>query len=191
MHVAVAKGFVRADECAELNAWVYAAAARGLLRPSVMRTTSTVFGRRISTREASAELTYPPLVYDILRRIRLAVTLGDAPSVSHQGRDGVFVNCTYPGPGGHLAWHVDGRPQGKSILRCNFLTSAPEAGGTLYFRNGPLHLEAGDLHCYLGSDYEHAFDSVTGDRPRIMWVFGALVAPTDWETGKISLKEVV
>lgn len=187
MRIEVARGFVTPSECEELNNWAHFAIEQGWMSNSEMLTSASVADRRVSTRVTGDRFEYPPLVYQILKRIRDTVDFGDAEIVDYQGKDGIFVNYTYPGVGGHLMLHCDGRPaNNKSILRCNFLTSAPETGGVLHLCGEPLHVGEGDLHSYLATEYEHYFEDVGGSTPRIMWIFGVCVDAHDWESGKIT-----
>jgi hypothetical protein len=190
VRVEIARNFVTASECAELSAWAFDAIDKGWMGNSEMLTARSDAAKRVSTRATGHLFEHPTLVKSIIDRIEETVGYGSSEAIDYQGRDGMFVNVTYPGKGGHLMLHRDGRPpNGKSILRCNFLTSAPEAGGVLHLRGEPLDVGEGDLHAYLATEYEHFFDDVGGSKPRIMWIFGVCVDAEDWESGKIKFGE--
>jgi hypothetical protein len=69
------------------------------------------------------------------------------------------------------------------------MTQDADAGGNLYIGGEKTDVSVGDLHCYLVSEHEHWVESVQGNTPRIMWMFGAHVPAEDWDSGKIIIGE--
>lgn len=187
MRIEIARNFVTPDECLELNSWAISAVNNGWTAVSAMKDVDNIPLMRVSTRITGELFEYPSVVYDVLARIKNTVGYGDAEVVNYQGRDGIFVMIVYPGKGGHLIPHRDNRPAlGQSILRCNFLSSKPDAGGVLHIEGIPVDIQEGDLHAYLATDYEHFFEDVEGSKLRIMWIFGVCVSAQDWESGAIT-----
>jgi hypothetical protein len=179
----IVRNFATQEEVNALNEWVGLGiknkwldfGVTDFVRMTTKRVTSRLYGHRFKN---------PQIVNDVSQRIRKFVGVDSYPLISHQGRDGVVVSCTYPG--GDVYKHTDGRSQeGLSALRCNILTQKPDAGGLLYVEGKQIDVEVGDLHCYLVSEHEHWVTEVEGNTPRIMWMFGAFVPAEDWNSGKI------
>ena len=180
MRLEVVKGFFSSDLCAKLNAWATEGAGCGWLDfgiDSGVRTQT-----RLTTRVTPEAFTYPEFVLRASERIREFCGVSHLPLVAG-GRDGVIVS--YTKRGGDVYEHRDPAPLGAAVLRCNVMTSKSERGGQLYVDGRPVEIEEGDLHCYLASEHKHRVGIVLDDKPRIMWMFGALVQIEDWNTGKI------
>jgi hypothetical protein len=177
------KNFLTRAECDALNAWVDLGVQnkwldlgfhKGIIG-QVNRVTSRMYGERYK---------YPQLVRDISDKIRAFCGVASYGLIEGHGRDGVVVSCTFNG--GDVYAHRDPTDQdGIATLRCNVMTRAPKAGGLLYVAGQALDLEAGELHCYLASEYLHFVTPVEGDTPRILWMFGAHVPANDWDSGLI------
>jgi hypothetical protein len=182
MRLEIVRGFFSKSECDALNRWTMLAVENkwvdcGLTREGVTYS-------RLSTRLSGHRFVYPEIVIEASNRIRQFYGLADAPTIDGHGRDGIVVSCVFDG--GNIFEHTDpGGVGGLATLRCNVLTQKPEAGGVLHLEGAPVELNPGDLHCYLASEHRHYVDSINGDTPRILWMFGAHVPAEDWNSGKI------
>lgn len=178
MRLKIIKNFLSPEEIIELNNWVIEGVHKRWLDDA--NTMSGTTNSRLTTRKYNNRFFFPPLVYSILKRIKTSIDLEDIETVPNQGRDGIIA--TYIKPGGDLFLHKDVRPNGMSVLQCNIITQTAEQGGQLIVDGKAIELNAGDLHCYLASEYEHRVTTVVGDKARIIWLFGFAIEKERWET---------
>lgn len=173
--------FLSREEQAALNDWAMIALQNRWLDNS----TSAAVGR-LTTRMYGDRFETPPVALNILCRIRRLLGLNDTPIIDGHGRDGIVVTYTYPG--GSVVPHYDPpTPQGAA-LRCNIVTQAADSGGDLFVDGTRVPVTERELHCYAVSAWQHWVEEVTGDTPRIVWMFGFGVSLSDWESGTIRLE---
>lgn len=174
------KDFISLDEQAELNNWALLAVQNKWLD------TSTAFASgRLTTRMYGDRFETPRVALSILSKVREQLGLKDAPIIDGHGRDGIVVSYTYPG--GFVHPHFDPPTLQGAALRCNIITQAPDSGGSLFVDGKRVLVAERELHCYAVSAWEHWIEEVTGDTPRILWMFGFGVPLDDWENGVIKM----
>ena len=176
------KNFVTPQECAALNEWVYKGVEQGWLANGI----NGVGGprgntKRLTTRFSGGRFKTPKLVKDVSERVRSAMGVSAFPLIHDHGQDGFVVS--YMIDGGDCHEHLDPpAPTSYNLcLRCNIMTQGAESGGKLFVNSQEIDVEAGELHCYLASEYKHRVSTVVGPTPRILWMFGAYVPDGFWE----------
>jgi hypothetical protein len=180
------KNFLSLEECTELNAWVDEATAKNWLGAGInARGEPYNPDKRVTSRFYGHRFEYPQLVLDISKRIRSFYGVESYELIGGHGRDGVVVSNTFNT--GDVYSHKDPRSNGLSALRLNILTRKPTLGGVLHIEGQPIDIEAGELHCYLASEFTHGVSTVEGDVPRVLWMFGAYVPMQAWESGAIKV----
>ena len=178
MRVEVIKAFINQQEIAELNAWAETGVKNKWLDVAISR--GQVCKNRLTTRFYGQRFLYPKVAHEIHDRIRARFGFESAPLVDGHGRDGIVVSYTMHG--GDVFAHKDPRSLPElAVLRCNLVSQLPEEGGKLFVGDEQVGIGAGDLHCYLASEYEHYVTEVKGKTPRILWMFGACVPVNKWE----------
>jgi hypothetical protein len=178
MRIEVIKNYLTPEECLQLTDLTDYGKANNLL---TLGTQTTV---RYTSRIHPELYQYPQFVNDISNRIREYCGVSSYPLILGQGRNGIVTN--YTPPTGDVKAHTDARSDdGLAALRCNVVTRQADAGGVLFIGGQEIPLGAGDLHCYLVSEYEHYVTVVTGITVRVNWIFGAYVPAEAWESGQI------
>ena len=182
MRLEITSNFITPEECSLLNSWVYEGVDKKWLDKGMC--TGRVTNKRLTSRMYGGRFEYPQEILNLAKRIRSFVGIDKYPIIDGHGRNGVVVS--YTKPGGDVYKHQD--PKSKinfSALRCNIMTQAAEEGADLFVGGKKIDIKAGDLHCYLASNFEHYVTEVKGNTPRILWMFGAYVPADDWENGII------
>jgi len=188
MRITVKPDFFSPAECAALSAATLAGVVEGWVSTGIGAGGLGATGRKTSRLYMKGK-SYPAVVGQCMNKILAFVGLTEQPLIlGGHGADGAVTSITYKGDDVYL--HRDPKLSELSVLRCNVVTQASESGGKLYVGGAPVDLNVGALHCYLASDYPHGVTPVTGDTPRILWMFGAQVSKEAWETKQI-LPEVV
>lgn len=180
------KNFLSLEECAALNAWVDEGVQNKWLDLGISKDDHT-YEKRVTSRLYGDRFVYPQIVLDISNRIRSYCGINSYGLIDDgHGRDGVVVSCTFEG--GDVYLHRD-PPSGNNLaaLRCNIMTRKADDGAELYIDDQLVDVEVGELHCYLVSDFFHKVTEVKGSTPRVMWMFGAYVPSSDWESGAIKV----
>lgn len=179
MRIEIKTGFLTQAQCDELNAWSDAGVSSGLFVEG-LEADGSPEPLRLTTRLTTP--TYPQSIYDLNATVRAycGVTSYDSTEEGSQG-----IVSTYIKPGGDLYAHTDPMYGELSVLRCNIVTRVADSGGQLTVGGQALQLNAGDLHCFLASNYEHSVSEVYGSTARVLWSFDALVPAADWENGAI------
>jgi hypothetical protein len=178
MRIETRKNFLTSEECTQLNELTDYGVANNLMTLGLQTTV------RKTSRLYPDLYQYPQWVLDLSTRIRVFCGVAGYPIIDGQGRNGVVTNHTPPT--GDVFAHTDEKsPDGMAALRCNIVTRQADTGGVLYIGGQPLPLEAGELHCYLVSEYEHYVTPVEGNTIRVNWIFGAYVPAEAWESGQI------
>lgn len=184
MRVEVIKGFLSAEDCKLLSDWCNLGVERGWVSSGI--TAGAMTKMRLTSRLYADKFVNPPEILAIAKRVREFCGVDGYPIIDGHGRDGIVVS--YTRPGGDVYPHVDPRADdGTPTLRCNIMTQGGDSGGQLYIDGEAFDVGVGDLHCYLVSEHKHWVESVAGNTPRIMWMFGAHVPADDWNSGKIQL----
>lgn len=181
MRLEITPNFLSQDECDVLNAWVYEGVKNKWLDKGICTGKST--DKRLTSRLYGQRFEYPKEVLELSNKIRNFAGVADYQIIEDHGKNGVVVS--YTKSSGDVYKHKDPKHSGMSALRCNIMTQAAEYGAELFVNNEKVAIKAGDLHCYLASDFEHYVTEVKGNTPRILWMFGAYVPKEDWENGKI------
>jgi hypothetical protein len=181
MRLEITPNFITPEECALLNDWVYEGVDKGWLDNGVCK--GKVTNKRLTSRFYGDRFEYPKEVIELSNRVRSFVGVSNYPIINEHGKNGIVVSCTKPG--GDVYTHKDPKERGMSALRCNVMTQNAEDGAELFVGGNKVDIKAGDLHCYLASDFEHYVTEVKGNTPRILWMFGAYVPKEDWENGTI------
>lgn len=178
MRIEIVKNFLTPAECSDLTALTDYGKANNLL------TLGMETSVRYTSRLYPDLYQYPQSVLDMSNRIRAYCGVSSYPLILEQGRNGIVTN--YTPPTGSVFAHTDTRSSdGLAALRCNVVTRQADAGGVLFIGGQEILLEAGDLHCYLVSEYEHYVTEVQGSTVRVNWMFGAYVPAEAWESGQI------
>jgi hypothetical protein len=186
MRIAVKPNFFSAEECAALSAATLRGVVDGWVSTGIGAGGLGSTGRKTSRLYMKGK-SYPAVVGQCMNKVLTFMGLTGNPLVlGCHGADGAVTSITSKGDDVYL--HCDPKLSKLSILRCNVVTQASESGGELYVGGAPVKLNAGDLHCYLASDYPHNVTTVTGDTPRILWMFGAQVSKEAWESKQILLE---
>jgi hypothetical protein len=181
MRLEITRNFITPSECVLLNAWVYEGVNKGWLDIGLCK--GKVTNKRLTSRFYGDRFEYPQEIMDIAKKVRSFVGVSNYPIINDHGKNGIVVSCTKPG--GDVYKHQDPKERGMSALRCNVITQDADDGAELFIDDNKVDIKAGDLHCYLASDFEHYVTEVKGNTPRILWMFGAYVLKNDWENGVI------
>jgi hypothetical protein len=181
MNVAIFPNFLEANICWQMNEWIKIAVKNKWLDvgldPSVE---SWGYKKRLTSRKYYGRFEYPKIVYDVSDRITNFLGLQNYPKSINGGRGGIVVSCTKSG--GDVYLHKDPMENNLHVLRCNIMTSSASSGGELYIGGKKINIKTGDLHCYLPSDVEHYVTENTGERARIMWMFGYQMSKEDFQS---------
>jgi hypothetical protein len=182
MRLDIVPSFVTANEMAELNRWTEQGVENKWL--DMGRSVCGATDLRLNTRMYGHRFVYPKIAHEIFQRIRDHLGFVDTEIIKRHGRDGIVVS--YTKVGGDVFKHKDNSKHGFSALRCNIITQAADCGGKLFVDGKQVDVKAGDLHCYLTSEYEHYVTEVEGNSPRIIWMFGFSIEKEMWEKDELS-----
>lgn len=189
MRIEIVPNFLSPSEIDTLNAWANMGVQEQWLGHGSLPTLTAVGAgtdKRLTSRFSGNLYEYAPDVLAIAARIRAYCGVAEKPIASNGGRDGIVVS--YTKDGGDIPAHKDARSfEGLAVLRCNVMTQAPDSGGILHVGGAPVELNVGDLHCYLVSEESHFVTAVSGNVPRILWMFGSEVNADDWDNRSIVL----
>ena len=176
--VKVVKNFITDNEIDELNQWTLSHYNEPyFMNPGMNNdesqtrfTTRHSYGRCKEYQDYKVQ--YPKEVYDIQKRLLEYLkikenTIAPWPSFT----DGICTTIAFPP--GSCCKHTD--PiyfENTYTLHCNFVTQNPESGGITYVENTPYQFEKNDMIMYITSHLEHEVTEISGDIPRILWVYG-------------------
>ena len=176
--VKIVKNFLTDDEVEVLKQWTLDHYKKPYFMDPRMNedneqtrfTTRHAYGRIEKYRDYKVE--YPREVYDIQKRLITYLkvkekTIAPWPSFT----DGVVTTIAFP-PGG-CCKHTD--PvyyKNTHTLHCNFVTQNPENGGITYVEDIPYRFNKNDMIMYITSHLEHKVTEISGNIPRILWVYG-------------------
>jgi hypothetical protein len=134
----------------------------------------------------SPEIVFPKTALDIQNRLKTLLSLQDKDIHTLSHDTSIIVNCSFAPA--RVIKHRDGGQYGLSLLRCNVLSSAPEAGGLLHVEDTPIEQNELSVYFCLVTDYYHYVTAVEGNKPRILWQFGFNVEKEAWESGQIKVQ---
>jgi hypothetical protein len=183
--VKIVKNFITEGEVKVLNQWTLDNYKEPyFMDPKMNRdneqtrfTTRHAYGRSGEYRDYKVQ--YPKEVYDIQKRLITYLkvkenTIAPWPSFT----DGVVTTIAFPP--GSCCKHTD--PvyfQNTYTLHCNFVTQNPKNGGITYVEDIPYQFDEKDMVMYITSHLEHEVTEISGDTPRILWVYGFCINPIE------------
>lgn len=175
--IKVVKNFISDEEISILNDWTL----NNYQKPyfSDPRMNKDDVQTRFTTRHSYSRIeeyknykvTYPNEVYDIQRRLISYLKLQSnsvAPWPSFT--DGIVTTIAFSP--GSCCKHKDPVYFKPYTLHCNFVTQNPESGGITYIEDIPYEFKKNDMIMYITSHLEHEVTEISGEIPRILWVYG-------------------
>jgi hypothetical protein len=180
--VKIVKNFITYEEIEVLNRWTLDNYKEPYFMNPKMNndneqtrfTTRHAYGRIEEYRDYKVE--YPKEVYDIQKRLITYLKIKEitiAPWSSFT--DGVVTTVAFPPGSCHK--HTD--PvyyENTYTLHCNFVTQNPESGGITYVEDIPYQFKERDMIMYITSHLEHEVTEISGNIPRILWVYGFCIS---------------
>jgi len=176
--VKIVKNFITDKEVKVLNRWTLEHYKNPYFMDPRMNkddkqtrfTTRHAYGRCEEYQDYKVE--YPKEVYDIQKRLIDYLKVKEnriAPWPSFT--DGICTTIAFPP--GSCCKHTD--PvyyENTYTLHCNFVTQNPESGGITYVEDDPYQFGEKDMLMYITSHLDHEVTEISGDTPRILWVYG-------------------
>tara|TARA_A100001201_G_scaffold116762_1_gene100370 strand:- start:874 stop:1482 length:609 start_codon:yes stop_codon:yes gene_type:complete len=185
--VKIVKNFITDEEVKVLNQWTLDHYKNPYFMDPKMNkddkqtrfTTRHAYGRCKEYQDYKVE--YPKEVYDIQKRLfdYLKVkenTIAPWPSFT----DGICTTIAFSP--GSCCKHTD--PvyyENTYTLHCNFVTQNPEIGGITYVEDVPYQFKEKDMLMYITSHLDHEVTKISGDNPRILWVYGFCILKEELE----------
>lgn len=135
-------------------------------------------GNRITTRYTDEQhFCFPEEATKIRNKIADALEFSKNP-LPHFSNGMV---ASYALPGDTCYAHRDPRWYPSLwTVHCNVILSPPESGGDLFIENVQYEMPTGQPICYPVSEMTHQTTLIKGEKPRIMWIFGFCVSPTEY-----------
>lgn len=179
--VKIVKNFITDDEVKVLNQWTLNHYKKPYFMDPKMNhddeqtrfTTRHAYGRIEEYQDYKVE--YPKEVYDIQKRlISYLKVKKNIITPWPFFTDGVATEIAFPP--GSCGKHTD-QVYGPYTytLHCNFVTQKPENGGITYIEDIPYQFDEKDMIMYITSHLDHEVTEISGDTPRILWVYGFCV----------------
>ena len=177
--VKVVKNFITDNEIDELNQWTlsnyeqpYFAYPPGINDDEFQTRFTTRHSYYRNKEYQDYKVQYPKEVYDIQKRLLNYLKIKDDTIVPWPSfTDGICTTIAFhPGSCGK---HTD--PiyfENTYTLHCNFVTQNPKSGGTTYVEDTPYQFDKNDMIMYIASHLKHEVTKISGDTPRILWVYG-------------------
>ena len=177
--VKIVKDFITDDEVKILNQWTLDHYKNPYFMDPKMN--SDKKQTRFTTRHAWSrseeeykdyKVEYPKEVYDIKKRLIEYLNVNEyniAPWPSFT--DGIVTTIAFPP--GSCCKHTD--PvyyENTYTLHCNFVTQNPKSGGITHVEDTPYQFGEKDMLMYITSHLDHEVTEISGDTPRILWVYG-------------------
>ncbi len=121
------------------------------------------------TTRFSDNVIYPELAFTVRDRIkeRLGITTNFYPNYPYG------MVATYGHADDECSFHTD--PvwyENHFTFHCILMLAKPEHGGIPIIGDVQYPMEEGDGLCYPVSEIPHGTNKMTGDKPRILWIFG-------------------
>lgn len=185
MRVEVLENFISAEEASVLNKFTLDGIASGDFKEGVTSKHLNPPNVQMVTR-FSPEIVFPRTALDIQDKLKVLLGLKDSDVYTFFHPTSIIVNCSFAPA--RVFRHKDHKQNGLSLLRCNVLSSAPEAGGVLHVEDVPVEQPELSVYFCLVTDYYHHVTAVEGNKPRILWQFGFNVEKDAWESGQIKVQ---
>jgi hypothetical protein len=182
MRLEILPEFISAEEAAVLNNFVSDQISLGKFSEGMSSKHLNPENSQMVSR-FNPNIVFPELVLDIQQRLckLLELEAKDIHTLFHP--TGVVVNCSFDGA--QVIPHKDPTQDGKSLLRCNVISSSPTAGGDLLVEGQKIEVPELGIYFCLVSEQEHAVTKISSSKPRIVWQFGFNVDKNEWNNGKI------
>ena len=163
----ILKNFV-VDEIDALNKWCLENYTKSFFKDGNMGKPGT----RLTTRNAFKKdglVSFPKEAYIIKQKIINALNITEYKEPGfHHG-----IVCGIGFDDGDIYSHRDPTWHSNTYtFHCNLLSNKSIEGGNTYINNKIFSVDVGDLLCYDVSNQQHRVDTIIGDSPRILWVFG-------------------
>jgi hypothetical protein len=186
MRVEIIKNFITEEVAEVLNTFTLSSINKGVFKDGVISRQFNPPGSQMVTR-FSPEIVFPNEAFNIQNKLKTLLSLSDTDLHTFAHHTSIVVNCSFAPA--RVIKHIDPKQNGLSLLRCNILSSAPEAGGLLHVEDTPITQPELSVYFCLVSDYHHYVTPVEGDKPRILWQFGFNVDKEAWESGQIKVQQ--
>lgn len=185
MRVEIIPEFISAEEAVALNSFTLERISSGVFSEGMTSKHLNPVNTQMVSR-FNPGIKFPELALRIQDRLcnRLNLNKSDIHTLFHP--TGIVVNCSFNGA--QVIPHKDPTQNGKSLLRCNLISSATEVGGDLVVEQQTFKIPELGVYFCLVSEHEHAVTKVESDKPRIVWQFGFNVQADDWNSGKIKVQ---
>lgn len=163
----VVNNFIDEQEMNSLNKWCLANYQKPFFKDANMGKPGTRMTTRFSFQEDG--LRFPEEAYKIKKKI--IKTLG----IENYRQPGFYdgIVCGIGFNEGSIFSHRDPvwHP-GTYTFHCNIISNKPQSGGNTYVNDKLIPVNEGDLLCFDVSGQDHMVDEISGEIPRILWVFG-------------------
>ena len=154
--------FLSKAELSALNEWVLSE------NNSIYFQCSGMGSKRKTTRY-SKNVSFPKEA--LLAKKRISEKTGLTKSIDHYC-EGIIASFAPPDDSG-VYLHKDKNSLNDVVsVHCNIVTSHQEKGGTLFFGKEEIATKENQLMCYPVSEVEHGVSSISGNKHRILWIFG-------------------
>lgn len=133
-------------------------------------TTRHAYGRNKEYQNFKVD--YPKEVFDIQNRLLEYLNLSKDSIIPFPSfTNGIVTTIAFPP--GSCCKHTDPIYYPNTYtLHCNFCTQNPENGGTTLIEEKEYSFEYKDMIMYITSHLEHEVTEISGNTPRILWVYG-------------------
>lgn len=182
MRVEVVPEFISAKEAEVLNSFTLEQINSGIFSEGMTSKHLNPPNSQMVSR-FNPKIIFPEVALHVQNRLQamLGLDKNDIHTLFHP--TGIIVNCSFKGA--QVIPHKDPIQNGKSLLRCNLISSAADAGGDLVVEQQTFKIPELGVYFCLVSEHEHAVTKIDGDKPRIIWQFGFNVDAGDWNNGTI------
>lgn len=184
MRIEVVPEFISAEEAAVLNSFTLEQINSGIFSEGMSSKHINPPNSQMVSR-FNPNVRFPEVAFRIQDRLQEALDLdkNDVHTLFHA--TGIIVNCSFKGA--QVIPHTDPTQGNKSLLRCNLISSAADAGGDLVVEEQTFKVPELGIYFCLVSEHEHSVTKIEGDKPRIIWQFGFNVDAEAWNNGSIKL----
>jgi hypothetical protein len=163
----IIKNFASEDEIEQLNLWTI----NNYKKHFFLDANMGIPGTRLSTRYFNdcSQLNFPKETFSIKQRIINVLDLKNfkMPGFCHGIVNGIGFNDGDIYEHTDPVWH-----ENTYTLHCNIISQKPEVGGVTYIEGEKYETDPRDLLVYPVSEKKHNVDTIRGETPRILWVFG-------------------
>lgn len=132
-------------------------------------------GTSYTTRWTKKDIGFPKEAYDLRQKVVETLRFKD---YRYRYENGIINTVNYPGC--VVYEHKDIEDLKDYIIyHCNIVTKKP-AGGETVIEGVEYDLLENDLLCYAVSELSHKVNLITGNKLRMMWIFGFLVHKSEF-----------